>query len=245
MKHETTHTPIKRHLLVSALLLGSSLFAAGAQSAASQIPATNIDTPGVQTGLSTAVSTGTTSPLPYNTASRLPAAGTDDLQKSVAALQNTLTELQALQLQTKQAHWNVSGTLWYTLHGLLQDHYELISKFADDVAERQLSVGASSDGRAITIVAASRLPEIPGGFLDDAQVIQFFIYQYETVGQRIHQRVNDVEKVDPTTANLLQEVEHGIEKDQWQMRAFLQPTPKDPNSGLDINNNKPVPLRGK
>lgn len=52
------------------------------------------------------------------------------------ALQNTLTELQALQLQTKQAHWNVSGTLWSTLHELLQDHYEGISKYADDVAER-------------------------------------------------------------------------------------------------------------
>ena len=135
----------------------------------------------------------------------------------------------------------MSGTLWYTLHELLQDHYEGISKYADEVAERQLSVGASSDGRAITVVAASRLPEIPGGFLDDAQVISFFTYQYETVGQR----VGDVEKVDPTTANLLQEVEHIIEKYQWQMRAFLQNTPTDPNSGADLNNGQPLPVRGK
>ena len=108
-----------------------------------------------------------------------------------------------------------------------------------------LAVGASSDGRAITIVAASRLPEIPGGFLDDAQVIQFFAYQYETVAQRIHQRIGDVEKVDPSTANLLQGVETNIEKYQWQFRAFLQNTPRDPNSGFDLNNGKSVPLRGK
>ena len=237
---------VKTVVILSGLLLGTALAGgASAQAAGTGVPSTNVNTPAPNTGQSTAQNTNTASPLPYNRATTLPAAGTEDLKKSVQALQNTLTELQALQLQTKQAHWNVSGTLWYTLHELLQDHYEGISKLADDVAERQLAVGASSDGRAITIVAASRLPEIPGGFLDDAQVIQFFIYQYEAVGQRVHQRIGDVEKVDPTTANLLQEVEHVIEKDQWQMRAFLQNTPSDPNTGFDINNGKPVPLRGR
>ncbi|MGY2896006.1 Dps family protein [Deinococcus sp. UYEF24] len=230
-------------LILTALLLTSPL--ALAQGVGSQIPATNINTPGAQTGQPTAKNTGTSSPLPYNRSSGLPSAGTDDLKKSVMALQTTLTELQALQLQIKQAHWNVSGTLFYTQHELLQDHYEGVSKYADMVAERMLAVGASSDGRAITVVATSNLPEIPGGFLDDSQVIQFFVYQYETVGQRVHQRINDVEKVDPTSANLLQEVEAGIEKYQWQERAFLQNTPKDRNSGFDINNGNPVPLRGK
>ncbi|MGY2894406.1 Dps family protein [Deinococcus sp. UYEF24] len=234
-----------KKLTLTALLLTTPLSLASAQGAGSQIPATNTNTPAAQTGQPTAQNTGTNSPLPYNRASGLPSAGTDDLKKSVMALQTTLTELQALQLQTKQAHWNVSGTLFYTQHELLQDHYEGVSKYADMVAERMLAVGASSDGRAITVVATSNLPEIPGGFLDDHQVIQFFVYQYETVGQRIHQRINDVEKVDPTSANLLQEVEDGIEKYQWQERAFLQTTPTDPNNGFDINNGKPVPLRGK
>ena len=233
-------------VLVSALLLSSALAGgAGAQSAGPGVPSTNVNQPAPTTGQPTAANTGTASPLPYNRATTLPSSGTSDLKKSVQALQNTLTELQALQLQTKQAHWNVSGTLWYTLHELLQEHYEGISKYADDVAERTLGVGASSDGRAITIVAASRLPEIQGGFMDDAQVIQFFTLQYETVGQRLYGRIKDVEDADPTTANLLQEVELNIEKYQWQMRAFLQNTPRDPNTGFDLNNGQPVPLRGK
>jgi len=237
-----------KNLIVSALLLTAPLSliqTAAAQTAGAAVPSTNTNTPGPLTGQPTAQNTGTSSPLPYNRASGLPSAGTDDLKKSVAALQTTLTELQALQLQIKQAHWNVSGTLFYTQHELLQDHYEGVSKYADMVAERLLAVGASSDGRAITVVATSNLPEIPGGFLDDSQVIQFFVYQYETVGQRLHQRINDVEKVDPTSANLLQEVEGNIEKYQWQERAFLQNTPKDPNSGFDLNNGKSIPLRGK
>ncbi|WP_420593468.1 Dps family protein [Deinococcus sp.] len=237
---------MKHILLLPALLIGSALAGgASAQSTDMMVPQTNVNTPTEMTGQPTAQNTGTASPLPFNVPSKLPSSGTDNLKTSVDALQNTLTELQALQLQVKQAHWNVSGTLFYTLHELLQEHYEGISKYADTTAERILSVGASSDGRAITIVASSRLPEIPAGFIDDAQVIQFFVYQYETIGQRIRSRVSDVEKVDPTTANTLQEVEYAIEQYQWQMRAFLQNTPKDPNTGFDINNNRPVPLRGK
>jgi hypothetical protein len=34
---------------------------------------------------------------------------------------------------------------------------------------------------------------------------------------------------------LLQEVEHGIAKYQWQMRAQLQRTGTDPNTGWDLN----------
>ena len=86
------------------------------------------------------------------------------VRASTAALQTTLTELQQLQLQLKQSHWNVSGTLWYTLHGLLQEHYEGTAKYADMVAERLQSIGVSSDGRATTIVRTSKVPEIPAAF---------------------------------------------------------------------------------
>ncbi|WP_161883168.1 Dps family protein [Deinococcus alpinitundrae] len=183
--------------------------------------------------------------LPVNQFSTLPKSGTDDLAKSARALQSTLTELQALQLQTKQAHWNVSGTLFYPIHLMLQEHYEGIATYADEVAERLLAVGSSSDGRAPTIVQTSGLPEIPGGFIDDARVLTFFTTQYQTVGERLKKRIDDVEKVDPTSANLLQEVEHGIEKYQWQVRAEFQQTPTDPNTGFDINGGKPVSLPGK
>ena len=84
-----------------------------------------------------------------------------ELSASIQALQRTLTELQQLQLQTKQAHWNVSGTLFRSLHEELQEHYEGIARYADEVAERLLQVGSSSGGRAGTIVRTSRIPEFP------------------------------------------------------------------------------------
>ena len=101
-----------------------------------------------------------TGPFPLNSATDRVHSGPqgNDLKPSIRALQQTLTELQALQLQTKQAHWNVSGTLFYPLHLLLQEHYEGVAKYADEVAERLQGIGVSSDGRATTIVSAERSP---------------------------------------------------------------------------------------
>lgn len=188
-------------------------------------------------------------PFPTNEASRQPVIdlglGEDGMKKDVAALQQTLTELQQLQLQTKQAHWNASGTLYYPLHLLLQEHYEGLSKFADTLAERLLAVGASADGRANTIVKTSGVPEIPGGFLDDAQILAWFTNAYKRVGEEVNTAIKATEQIDPTTSNLLQEVEHGIAKYQWQMRAQLQRTGTDPNTGWNLNNNKPIDLQGQ
>ena len=161
-------------------------------------------------------------------------------------MQNTLTELQALQLQVKQAHWNVSGTLFYTLHELLQEHYEGISKYADDVAERMLAVGAS-ERRAGHHHRCQLAPARDSRRLHGRQPRSFSSSPTSTRrwASACFSASADVEKVDPTTANLLQEVEGAIEKYQWQMRAFLQNTPRDPNTGFNINNGQPVPLRGK
>jgi len=161
---------------------------------------------------------------------------------SIQALQQTLTELQQLQLQTKQAHWNVSGTLFYPLHELLQDHYEGVGKYADEVAERLLAIGASADGRANTIVRTSRIPEYPGGFTDDAQVIAWFARYYKVVSDELGQGIKASEDGDPTTSNLLQEVQHTIDKYQWQMRAMIQPTPTDQNTGADLNGGRAIAM---
>lgn len=169
----------------------------------------------------------------------------NDLRPSIQALQQTLTELQQLQLQTKQAHWNVSGTLFYPLHGLLQEHYEGVAKYADEVAERLQGVGVSSDGRANTIVRTSRIPEFPGGFVDDAQVIQWFAQYYRVTSDEIGRGIKATNDSDPTTSNLLQEVQHAIDKYQWQMRAMIQSTPTDPNTGADLNNGRSFAPAGR
>ncbi|MES3101700.1 Dps family protein [Sphingomonas faeni] len=187
-----------------------------------------------------------TGPFPLNSVTDRVHSGPQggDLRNSIQALQQALTELQQLQLQTKQAHWNVSGTWFYPLHELLQEHYEGVAKYADEVAERLQSVGVSSDGRANTIIRTSRIPEFPGGFVDDGKVIQWFAQYYRVTSDELGQGIKATNDTDPTTGNLLQEVQHAIDKYQWQMRAMIQSTPTDPNTGADLNNGRTLAPAG-
>lgn len=183
--------------------------------------------------------------VPVNSISALPKVAPKkqaDLETVGQVLQAELTELQNLALQSKQAHWNVSGTLFYTLHELLQEHYEGYSNYADQVAERMLSIGVSSDGRAQTIVETAQMPVIPGGFIDDAEVIRFFIDDLKLTGDRTRGRIKEIEDLDPTSANLLQEVEYTLGQYQWQFRAFAQPTPTDNDNGSELNQDNATPL---
>ncbi len=173
-----------------------------------------------------------------------PQGGEDALKTDVASLQRILTELQQLELQVKEAHWNVSGSEFYQLHIELQHHFEGIIKLADMVAQRLLAIGASADGRATTIARTSHIPEIPGGFIDDAQVIAWFTNAYKVVGDETRQAEYDTQKIDPATANLLQTVEGKIDEYQWQMRAFLQDTRTDRNTGWDMNHGQAVVTPG-
>lgn len=70
----------------------------------------------------------------------------------------------------------------------------------------------------------------------------WFTKAYKKVSDEIRTGIKDTDEPDPTTSNLLQEIQHGIDKYQWQMRAFLQRTSTDPNAGRDINGGKPVDL---
>lgn len=185
-------------------------------------------------------------PFPSNQVSSAPFVspngGEEGLKASVRALQNTLTELQTLQLQTKQAHWNVSGPFFYPLHEQLQEQYETWSKLADTVAERLLAIGVSSDGRATTIVETSSLPEFPGGFVDDAEVVRWFTLAYKQVGEEVRGGILASEENDPQTSNILQEVEGSLDKYQWMMRAYVQSTPTDQRNGEILNQGKAIDI---
>ena len=57
--------------------------------------------------------------------------------------------------------------------------------------------------------------------------------------------IKATEDKDPTTSNLLQEVQHAIDKYQWQMRAMIQSTPTDSNTGAELNGGRPLAPAGR
>ncbi|TCN39666.1 ferritin-like protein [Kribbella orskensis] len=80
-----------------------------------------------------------------------------------AHLQRVLNDLIELQLQGKQAHWNVVGANFRDLHLQLDEIVDEARTAADTFAERMRALGAVPDGRSDTVAAGTSLPAFPAG----------------------------------------------------------------------------------
>ena len=82
-----------------------------------------------------------------------------------AALQQALVDLTDLSLQGKQAHWNLEGPGFRSLHLHLDEIIDEVRLAADDVAERMAAIEVAPDGRAATVAATSLVDPMEPGFL--------------------------------------------------------------------------------
>src|SRR5256885_8279490 len=71
------------------------------------------------------------------------------------ALQETLVELIDLHLRAKQAHWNVAGWHFRSLHLHLDELTDAVRDAADLVAERAVAIGYAPDGRPGTVAKST------------------------------------------------------------------------------------------
>ncbi|MEX0762216.1 MAG: DNA starvation/stationary phase protection protein [Dehalococcoidia bacterium] len=134
-------------------------------------------------------------------------------------LQNSLADMIDLALQCKQAHWNVVGPRFRSLHLQLDEITEAARGWADDVAERIVALDATADGRLTTVTTRSGLEQMPSGYLQDDTVVKLLIDRLEAVAGRMRVRVMEVEKADPVTQDMLIEITFGLEKFRWMVKA--------------------------
>ncbi|MGF1496074.1 MAG: DNA starvation/stationary phase protection protein [Elainellaceae cyanobacterium] len=141
---------------------------------------------------------------------------------AAAPLQATLVELIDLTLSAKQAHWNVDGPLFYSLHQLLQEFAEDYRAEADVVAEQLLALGHTADGRPGVVQTTADLPTFPAGYIDDNRVLDVLSRRLNTVDGRIRDRIDDLDQTDLVTQDVLIEVERKIDEHLWMLRVFQQ-----------------------
>src|SRR5690625_1238918 len=109
-------------------------------------------------------------------------------QKSVgAALQGALVDIIDLSLSAKQAHWNVYGPHFRSLHLQLDETVATARAAGDLIAERAAAIGVAPDGRPSAVAAESGLPKIPDGPLKDDKVVSLFIEMYDKIISRMRE----------------------------------------------------------
>ncbi|MCD0445952.1 DNA starvation/stationary phase protection protein [Glycomyces sp. A-F 0318] len=147
---------------------------------------------------------------------------TDENRDTTAkALQGALVDLIDLSLVGKQAHWNVYGKNFRSLH-LQLDEIVLSARNATDlVAERAIAIGVSADGRAATVAEHSSVPKIHDGTISDTEVVSLMIDAYTAVIANMRERISATESADPVTQDLLIGVTAELEKQSWMFQAEL------------------------
>jgi starvation-inducible DNA-binding protein len=144
-------------------------------------------------------------------------------QKAVVAedLQSTLAELIDLALIGKQAHWNVVGPHFRSIHLQLDEIVDAARLSSDRVAERIATLGGVPEGRSAAVAASSRLPGFPDGQVHVHDAVQRVGEVIDTMSARIRERILRVGESDPVSQDALIEASDELEKQAWMLRAQL------------------------
>jgi starvation-inducible DNA-binding protein len=134
-------------------------------------------------------------------------------------LQPCLTDLLALGLMIKQAHWNVQGPHFRSIHLQLDEIWDTVQESADEIAERISTLAVSPSGQAEEIGKDSSLSQIPLGFLKDDDVIDLMTDRIGQTCRSIRERLAKVEDPDVVTADMIHEILEKMEKHLWMMRS--------------------------
>ncbi len=135
-----------------------------------------------------------------------------------AELQGVLVVLIDLSLLGKQAHWNIVGPHFRSLHLQLDEMIDAWRLAGDSVAERAVALGYSPDGRSATVAERSGLSPLPEGQLPDREVVAAFTRLLTDAIGSVRERMDRLEDVDTVTADLLHGVVAGLEENLWMIR---------------------------
>ncbi|HYJ66629.1 MAG TPA: DNA starvation/stationary phase protection protein [Nocardioidaceae bacterium] len=146
-----------------------------------------------------------------------------DAQKTTAEeLQATLIELIDISLVGKQAHWNVVGSHFRSVHLQLDELVAAARSHADVIAERAVALGANPDGSPETVVAERTGGAVPTGYLPDDDAIGLVVDRLGRSIGRIREAMRAVEETDPASQDLLNSVLLDLEKQSWMFQAMLR-----------------------
>ena len=128
-----------------------------------------------------------------------------------------------LQTQCKQAHWNVKGPDFISLHELFDKLNEDVETYVDDLAERAVQLGGIAEGTVREVAKRTTLAEYSaktGAGRDHVDALSSALAAF---GKSVRQSIGkSAELGDADTTDLFTEVSRGVDKWLWFVEAHLQ-----------------------
>ena len=148
-------------------------------------------------------------------------------EKSVALLNDCLLLALDLRLQVKQAHWNVRGPNFISLHELFDRLAGDLDSSIDELAERAVALGGRALGTATRIAKKSDLEDLPGKATSGSELVALLADRYAAVTECAGLAIQRAQKEDDEiTADLFIKTAHDLDKGLWFLEATLDSEPE-------------------
>jgi len=142
-----------------------------------------------------------------------------DNDQTAHLLQESLADMVDLSLTLKQAHWNVVGKNFRSVHLQLDEILESTRTASDELAERMAVLGISPDGRAGTVSDQSSLQVYPAGFQGIDDTISLVADALKSTIDRLRQAIEQLGRLDPVTEDLCIGISGELEKHLWMVQS--------------------------
>ncbi len=162
----------------------------------------------------------TPQPKMYETENDIPEQRRSELN---VLMNQRLADAVDLQMQMKQAHWNVKGPHFIGLHELFDKIDEAVEAYVDLIAERIVQLGGIAEGTARVAAERSRLEEYPLDIADGHAHVEAVSKALSTFGREVRKTIDEVDELqDADTADMFTEISRGIDKWLWFVEAHSQ-----------------------
>jgi len=144
--------------------------------------------------------------------------------KLIEMLNRRLADAIDLQLQSRQAYWNVKGPNFLSLRELFDKVAQAVEEYANRIAERIVQLGGRAEGTAHAVAGRSALDGHGLASAEGNSHIDALARRLTAFGRHArYASAQASELLDADTAAIFTEIARGIDKWLWFVQTSQQP----------------------
>jgi starvation-inducible DNA-binding protein len=143
--------------------------------------------------------------------------------RMITLLNARLADAIDLQMQARQAHWNVKGPSFVALHELFDRVAGELGANVDDLAERITALGGVAEGTLQAVSGRTRLEAYPLEIADGRAHLDALAAAMSRFARAVRKAIDEAAKAgDAGTSDLFTGISRAADKTLWLLEAHLQ-----------------------